>query len=133
MLDVGRANKLRAEEVLQKYTDDWLPDFYPRPIEDANQVGFNGDRPIHVACIRSSLDDVLALIEGGADVNAVGDLGYTPLHHAAEDGHSEILNLLLGHGANVNAKNEFGQTPLDLARVGQESRAVEVLELRARS
>jgi len=129
----GKPNKPTAAEVLQKYTDDWLPDFCSRPIEDVNQVGTNGDRPIHVACIRGSLDDVLALIEGGADVNAAGDLGYTPLHHAAEDGHLDILKLLLSRGADVSAKNEFGQTPLDVAKIGEQSGAVEVLELRARS
>jgi uncharacterized protein len=118
---------------LQKYTDDWLPDFYPRPIEDVNQVGFNGDRPIHIACIRGSLDHVLALIEGGADINAAGDLGYTALHLAAKDRHLDILKLLLRRGADVNAKNEFGQTALDVAKICEQSRAVEVLELKARS
>ena len=116
--------RLTAAEVLQKYSDDELPDFYPRKIEDVNQVEHDGDRPIHVACIRGNLEDVVALLEGGADVNAAGDLGYTPLHHAAGDGNLEITNVLLGHGADVDAKNEFGETPVDLAR----DRIIGVLE-----
>src|SRR5215469_13205715 len=105
-----------AAQVLQSYTDDSLPDFLDVPITDVNQIGSVGDRPIHVACIRGALDDVLALVEAGADVNAAGDLGYTPLHHASSDGHYKIVEVLLSHGADVTAKNEFGQTPMDLAR-----------------
>jgi uncharacterized protein len=116
--------RLAAAEVLQKYTDDGLPDF-DRPLEDVNQVGSNGDRPIHVACIRGNLDDVIALVEAGADVNSAGDLGFTPLHHAASDGHLDIVHVLLRYGADVNARNEFAQTPIDLAR----DRVRETLEL----
>lgn len=105
-----------AAQVLQSYTDDDLPDFLDVPITDVNQVGSNGDRPIHVACIRGVVDDVVALIEAGADVNAAGDLGYTPLHHAASDGQYNTVEVLLSHGADVTVKNEFGQTPMDLAR-----------------
>lgn len=116
--------RLSAAQVLQKYSNDELPDFYPGPIKDVNQVGHNGDRPIHVACIQGNLEDVVALLEAGAEVNAAGDLGYTPLHHAAGDGHLDIVNALLRHGADVDAKNEFGERPVDLAR----DRIIGVLE-----
>ena len=107
--------KLTAVEVLRSYTRDSLPFFDNVPITDVNQVGLDGDRPIHVACGRGNLEDVVALVEAGADVNAAGDLGYTPLHVAARQGNREIVNVLLRHGADVNAKNVFGQTPIDLA------------------
>jgi uncharacterized protein len=119
-----KTNKLTAAQVLRRYTEDNLPDFYDVPITDVNQVGSNGDRPIHVACIRGNLDDVIALVEGGADVNAAGDLGYTPLHHAAADGLDDIAKVLMSRGADVNLKNEFGQTPIDLAGGG----TIEILE-----
>jgi ankyrin repeat protein len=60
-----KQNRLTAAQVLQKYTDDGLPDFLDRPIQDVNQVGIDGDRPIHVACVRRNFDDVVALIEAG--------------------------------------------------------------------
>jgi uncharacterized protein len=110
-----KRNRLTAAQVLQKYTDDGLPDFLDRPIQDVNQVGIDGDRPIHVARVRGNFDDVVALIEAGADVNAAGDLGYAPLHLAALRGLLDIVQVLLSHGADVTAKNEFGQTPIDLA------------------
>jgi len=104
-----------AAQVLRDYTSDSLPDFCDVAITDVNQIGSNGDRPIHIACIRGALDDVVALLESGAVVNVAGDLGYTPLHHASSDGHYKIVEVLLRHGADVSAKNEFGQTPMDLA------------------
>jgi ankyrin repeat protein len=116
--------KLTAAQVLQTYSDDSLPDFHDLPITDVNQVGSNGDRPIHIACFRGNLEHVIALVEAGADVNAAGDLGYTPLHEAADKGFLEIVKVLLSHGADVDAKNEFGETPIDLAR----DRTIEVLE-----
>jgi len=121
--------KRTAEQVLRKYTDDALPEFLDRPVQDVNQVGITGDRPIHVACIRGSLDDRIALIEGGAEVNSAGDLGYTPLHIAASRGLLEIVKVLLGHGADVTAKNEFGQTPIDLAKLSERGETAKALEL----
>jgi ankyrin repeat protein len=124
-----KPGKRTAEQVLQKYTDDRLPEFLARPVQDVNHVGITGDRPIHVACIRGSLDDLIALIEGGADVNAAGDLGCAPLHLAASRGLSALVKVLLVHGADVSAKNEFGQTPIDLARLRERDETAKVLEL----
>ena len=115
---------LTAAQVLRSYTRDNLPDFHDVPITDVNQVGSNGDRPLHIACIRGNLEDVVALVEAGADVNAAGDLGCTPLHHAAAGSLYEIAKVLVSHGADVTAKNEFGETPIDLAR----DRTIEILE-----
>lgn len=125
-----RENRTRvtAAQVLKKYTDDDLPLFLGRPIEDANQAASDGERPIHVACVRGNIDDVIALAEAGADVNAAGDLGDTPLHHAASRGLSNIAGVLLSHGADVTAKNEFGQTPIDVARVMKQRGVLEMLE-----
>ena len=111
-----KPGKRTVAQVLKKYTEDNLPDFSEVPITDVNQVGSNGDRPIHIACFRGNLEDVIALVEAGADVNAAGDLGFTPLHEATSKGFLEIVKVLLSHGADVDAKNEFGETPIDLAR-----------------
>jgi len=116
--------KLTAVQVLRSYTRDSLPGFGDRPITEVNQVATSGDRPIHVACIRGNLDDVIALVEGGADVNAAGEDGYTPLHWAAQKSLYEIAKVLVSHGADPTAKNEFGKTPMDLAR----DRTIEVLK-----
>jgi aminomethyltransferase len=116
--------KITAAHVLRSYTRDSLPDFGDGPITDVNQVASSGDRPIHIACIRGNLEDVVALVEAGADVNAAGEDGYTPLHWAATNSLYEIAQVLVSHGADVTAKNIFGQTPIDLAR----DRTIEILE-----
>ena len=118
--------KLTAVQVLKNYTGDDL--FLGRPIVDVNQVLSDGDRPIHIACVRGSLDDVRAFLEGGADVNAKGDLGDTPLHHAASRGLLDIMRVLLSHGADPSAKNEFGETPLDVSKLMSKDEATEILQ-----
>jgi uncharacterized protein len=123
-----RPSTLTATQVLQKYTDDRLPEFLNRRVEDVNQVGITGDRPIHVACIRGNLDELIALIEGGADVSAAGDLGFTALHIAASRGHLNIVKELLRNHADVNARNEFRQTPIDLAKLRSNEEIAETLE-----
>jgi uncharacterized protein len=124
----GKSKRLTAAEVLQKYTDEKIPEFLRRPVEDVNQVGMTGNRPVHIACIRGELDDLIALIEGGADVSATGDLGNTPLHIAASRGHLNIVKVLLRNQAIVNTKNEFGQTPIDLARLKSNEEVAKLLE-----
>jgi hypothetical protein len=105
---------LKAEEVLGKYNEENLPEFC-EPLTDVNQVGTFGNRPIHLACYRGNIADLVALVEGGADVNAAGDLGSTPLHEAAEKGHIDIVKFLLEKGASPQIKNEFGSTASDAA------------------
>jgi uncharacterized protein len=106
---------LTATEVLRRYKEEDLPEFAGIPLEDVNQEGDTGDRPLHVASIRGNLDEIAALIAGGADVNARGDLGNTPLHDAAAQGHLEALKFLLENGASSETKNEFDESVIDVA------------------
>ncbi len=103
-----------AEEVLRRYNEEWLPDFC-QVLTDVNQVGTFGNRPLHVACFRGCLLDVVALINAGANVNANGDMGFTPLHDAVQGGNADVIRLLLDRGAQVSVEDEFGDTPIDIA------------------
>ncbi|HEY6370814.1 MAG TPA: ankyrin repeat domain-containing protein [Candidatus Sulfotelmatobacter sp.] len=87
-----------AEEVLRRYNDESLPDFCD-PLTDVNQVGTFGNRPTRLACYRGNMNDIVALVEGGADVNAIGDMGSTPLHEAVEQAHAGAEKFLLDRGA----------------------------------
>lgn len=129
-LVVFSRRELTAAEVLRRYKDEQLMEFSEIPIEDINQVGSLGDRPLNVACARGNLDEIAALIDVGADVNAPGGHGGTPLHSAVEQGHVRAIDLLLDHGASLDARDESGATPLDLARTLRRADAVRLLEKR---
>jgi ankyrin repeat protein len=126
-------NNLQAADVLRRYKEEELPAFVEIPLEDVNQVGNFGDRPLHVASIRGNMDEIAALVAGGADVNAPGDLGNTPLHEAVSQEHIPAIEFLLNNGAFPSIKNEFGQTPLDIAREKGRRNIIELLERASRS
>ena len=117
---------LTAKDVLERYNDQRFPDFCD-PLTDVNQVGTFGNRPLHMASYHGNMDEIAALVEGGAEVNVAGDMGNTPLHEAIERGHAEAAKFLIKHGARADLRNEFGKTPLDVARDGGRHDLVEVL------
>jgi ankyrin repeat protein len=57
--------------------------------------------------------NVVLLVEHGADVNHSDKYGVTPLSHAADD--PENLTYLLAHGADPNRADLYGITPLIVA------------------
>jgi ankyrin repeat protein len=118
---------LTAAEVLQRYTEELLPSFADVPLRDVNQVGRFGDRPLHIACVRGNMQEVVALIDGGADLNAKGELGNTPLDEAIGQGHIEVVRFLLQRGASPSQKNELGATPLDEAKLKMRSDIAQLL------
>ena len=122
------SKNLTAADVLRRYKEEELPAFVEIPLEDVNQVGNFGDRPLHVASVRGNMEEIVALVAAGADVNAPGDLGNTPLHEAVNQEHLHAIKFLLDNGASPNTKNEFGRTPLDIAREMGRSDIAELFE-----
>jgi len=113
----NKGSNLTAEDVLQRYRDDDLLEYCDGPLIDVNQRGLFGDFPIHIAAVRGDLEEIKALVGGGADVNAVGERCETPLHAAVGQNHLEAAQLLLECGASVKAKRDDGRTPLDIAKL----------------
>ena len=124
----SNSKRLTASDVLRRYKDEDLPAFCEIALEDVNQVGNFGERPLHVASSRGNMEEITALVEAGAEVNAPGDLGNTPLHEAVGQGHTKAVQYLLDHGASPEAQNEFGETALDKARQANQRDIVEVLQ-----
>jgi uncharacterized protein len=120
------SRRLTAADVLARYNNESFPDFCD-PLTDVNQVGTFGNRPLHIASHHGNMEEIQALVEGGADVNAVGDMGSTPLHDAVGKGHTAAAKFLLEHGARPEVKNEFGRTALDIAELEGHSDIVALL------
>jgi ankyrin repeat protein len=113
----GNSQPLTAVEVLRRYKDEELPEFCEIPPHDVNRAGNFGDRPIHVASNPGSLDEIAALVHGGADVDATGERGDTPLHHAVAQGHVAVVEALLEYGASRSQRNNLAMTALDPAKL----------------
>jgi ankyrin repeat protein len=73
------------------------------------------------------MEEIEALVAGGADVNAIGDMGSTPLHEAVETGHTAAVKFLVEHGSRTDVRNAFGRTPLDIAEIDGHSEIVTLL------
>ncbi|CAG8371552.1 unnamed protein product [Penicillium salamii] len=111
---------------------------------DANEIGRDGQTPLHSVSASWSQDSSLGiaelliqygadvtkanedpklrlLLQNGARVNAKSKRGETALHLAAIDVGVTIVRLLLEHGADPALENNRGQTPLQKAAAdGQE-------------
>lgn len=85
------------------------------------------DTPVIAAAKSGQLEQLIALLEGGADVNAANAFGMTALHAAlyphetggfaelAEHHRTEIVHELLAAGADLHAEDGFSLSPLMLA------------------
>ena len=60
-------------------------------------------------------DELLNIIQEGADINATDEEGMTPLHIAVQEGNVLAVEILLDLDADVNALNNDYQTPFDIA------------------
>jgi ankyrin repeat protein len=84
---------------------------------DVNEVGFNGEPPLHYAItklFKDTFEMIRLLIAHGADIEARDFDGHTPLIHAALYC-PRAMAVLLENGADTNAHNKRGETPLHLA------------------
>ena len=59
--------------------------------------------PLHIAARMGNVDNVLLLLQHGADPEAVTKDGYTPLHIAAKEGHEEVIGVLIDQSAAPNS------------------------------
>ena len=82
--------------------------------------------PLWGAAYSGNDDEVLFLLERGADVNRKTNFGRTALMVAAYKGHESTVRLLLSRGADVNA-NDDGNTALSFAKNKGRSEIVALL------
>jgi len=88
--------------------------FSSRPrIASVHDLGLMDETLLNLAVINRECEDVLLLIQHGADVNKQGEMGFTPVQNACFNGNVAILEILLANGANPDIKNELGNKAED--------------------
>jgi hypothetical protein len=78
----------------------------------------HGTSLLHIAAGAGYSDEVLLLLNAGADVNSSDECGDTPLHNAACGSHPKTCHILLDQGASTEITNRRGEKPIDCARRG---------------
>ncbi|XP_055372986.1 protein phosphatase 1 regulatory subunit 12A isoform X8 [Condylostylus longicornis] len=64
------------------------------------------------ACVAGDKDEVIQLLDSGADINTTNIDGLTALHQACIDDNLEMVEFLLEYGADINRQDNEGWTPL---------------------
>src|SRR5205085_4113151 len=78
-----------------------------------NAMDNNGNTALSEAVLYANRDNVMLLLEKGADVNAkIGPFEYTPLMFAAIRNDASIARALLEHGGRINVQSKNGDSPL---------------------
>lgn len=91
---------------------------------------------LHKAAISGSVENVVVLIDNGADPNVLDNFGHSPLHMAVKRRNSlDLIKTLISKGAAVNQnhpdwnRQSRGGTPLHVAaRLGRTENALTLLE-----
>uniref|UniRef100_A0A1I8PGL0 Protein phosphatase 1 regulatory subunit 12B n=1 Tax=Stomoxys calcitrans TaxID=35570 RepID=A0A1I8PGL0_STOCA len=83
----------------------------PRP-ERGSRIKFSSGCIFLAACLAGDKDEVLKLLEQGADINTANVDGLTALHQACIDDNLEMVEFLVEQGADINRQDNEGWTPL---------------------
>jgi len=95
-------------------------------INPVNRRAVDGSTPLQWAVYENDVNEVLRLLQAGANVSLANNYGATPMSLAAEVGNADIIRLLLDAGAGADSPDVDRQTALmAVARTGN----VEAAEL----
>lgn len=78
------------------------------------------ETPLGAACKKQNLENILQLVDLGADINLKDFSGETLLHKACDRGDVKMATHLVALGLDVNAKDKLGMTPLHHAASSEE-------------
>ena len=83
--------------------------------------------PLSIAAQFGHLQEVLALIEAGADINVCNHIGWTPIYMAAGNGHDGVVKALIAAGVDIDKTDDIGWTPLLTATEHGHETTVQIL------
>ena len=82
---------------------------------DCNAKDAKGMTPLHVACLKNTMEIAKILAQLKVDVNIQNIYGDTPLHISCANDNPDIVTLLMHRDACVIAQNTNGDTPIHIA------------------
>jgi ankyrin repeat protein len=101
--------------VFEKLSEYWCSqtddDCLDIPLTEVNQLNALGEQPIHIAAWKCGPEEILWLLDHGADINSIGDFGMTPLHYAYMAKKIDNVKILLKAGADSTIRCERGLLP----------------------
>ncbi|KAG0325529.1 hypothetical protein BG000_001773 [Podila horticola] len=86
-----------------------------------------GQTLLHQSCSSGSYNNVVDLVNQGADISAQDNAQWTPLHEAALAGHTKVVEFLLSRGADPNAMGHGDDTALHDASQNEHEDVVRLL------
>ncbi|XP_050757244.1 2-5A-dependent ribonuclease [Gymnogyps californianus] len=92
-------------------------------METAEDLAFK----LNIALRYGNKDDVLELLEKGADVNSKAECGWTPLQSAVQANDEDLVRLLLDKGACPHARKDNGGTAFTEAAIAGNVNILELL------
>ncbi|KAL5292646.1 PPP1R12C family protein [Megaselia abdita] len=84
---------------------------HPKP-EKLRKIRFPSGCVFLASCLSGDKDEVVKLLEDGADINTANVDGLTALHQACIDDNLDMVEFLVKQGADINRQDNEGWTPL---------------------
>lgn len=100
----------RAEQ-LKRWEESDTNKQSPNP-KQPSKIQFSAGIVFLAACTAGDKEEVLRLLNRGADINTANVDGLTALHQACIDDNLDMVEFLVSHGADVNRGDNEGWTPL---------------------
>ncbi|XP_071951291.1 unconventional myosin-XVI-like isoform X2 [Antedon mediterranea] len=99
--------------------------------KNKNKKGFNVNFDVcnkfRDAVSRFDDQEVIILLDRGADVNTASDIGVSVLHQCCVDDNLSVAEILIQRGADINARDDDWWTPLHTACACENSEIVNLL------
>ncbi|XP_017862760.1 PREDICTED: protein phosphatase 1 regulatory subunit 12A isoform X14 [Drosophila arizonae] len=104
---------MKRAEQLKRWEESDTNRAAPSPRhEHSRRIKFSSGCVFLAACLSGDKEEVVQLLEQGADINTANVDGLTALHQACIDDKLDMVEFLIEHGADINRQDNEGWTPL---------------------
>uniref|UniRef100_A0A8C9WHC7 Protein phosphatase 1 regulatory subunit 12A n=1 Tax=Scleropages formosus TaxID=113540 RepID=A0A8C9WHC7_SCLFO len=107
--------KQKRNEQLKRWLGSETDQEPPVLKKKKTKVKFDDGAVFLAACSSGDTEEVLRMLERGADINYANVDGLTALHQACIDDNVDMVTFLVEHGANINQPDNEGWIPLHAA------------------